>query len=406
MKTGLFYLYIERTEQINLRINQLNDEFSKHFDCAEITIDSLEDCSFILVCVMSGGTEHKFVELYDKIEQSDRPFVLIAQDTDNSLPAAIEILSWLREYRKSDKAAILTGTTEQIANEAYDRVRVAMSFKNLRKRHLGVIGEPSEWLIASRLDLSVMEKKLGFSYTRISMQDFIEKFKTANSDTDFIKRFSNTCKNDQISEEELEKTSKVYAALKSIVDEHNFDAITFPCFDLVDEHSTTACLALAYLNEKQIVATCEGDVATMVSMVIAKEVSKQPSFMANPSIIEGNEVVFAHCSAPSNLVNNIKLNTHYETNKGIAISGEMPHGKVTIFKAGSLFMGKYALFEGEVIPSKPLEGLCRTQVRVRCEKVGEYLLNYPLGNHHLLIEGSHTKTLEMFCKIAGMSSVL
>lgn len=54
--------------------------------------------------------------------------------------------------------------------------------------------------------------------------------------------------------------------LKEVICTNQLDAITLECFDMVNNHSVTACLALALLNSRGVVAGCEGDLVSLPGM--------------------------------------------------------------------------------------------------------------------------------------------
>lgn len=405
MKTGIYFLgnSLNDNNSLEKRKAEVFEGLNRYFTCEKVMGDEFESFDFLLLCVMTGGSESQFVEIYDKLVSSATPFALVAGETHNSLPAAIEILTWLRECQKSEKAVILTGTLEEIAAEASRRDNIATTFARLRNLKFGVIGEPSDWLIASRLDLSVIEKKLGLGYKRISMDEFNEFLSKATVHEKFIEHFSSVSAN--TTKEELEKSALIYSALLGIKKKYNLNALTLRCFELLGNLSTTGCLALAMLNDQGVPASCEGDVPALISMIIAHELTGSSSFMANPSIIKEDRIVFAHCTAPMAIMKKPSLVTHFESNKGLALRGSLDSNKVTIFKAGGGFMSKYAVAEGKILSHEHDPNLCRTQVSVRLKGAREYFLTHPLGNHHLVIPGWHANTIKLFCDTAGMTAV-
>ena len=80
-----------------------------------------------------------------------------------------------------------------------------------------------------------------------------------------------------------------------MIGSHKLDAITVECFSLVQENEVTACLGLSWLNDKTIPAGCEGDLCSILGMMLMKEMNGNMPWMANVASIKGNEVLFAHC---------------------------------------------------------------------------------------------------------------
>ena len=162
--------------------------------------------------------------------------------------------------------------------------------------------------------------------------------------------------------------------------------------------NTTGCLALSLLNNEGIPAGCEGDLQAIMTMLMAKAVTGQPSFMGNPSFIDvkRNELLLAHCSIATKTINEFIIRDHFETQSGIAIQGLMHEGDVTIFKCGSECLDEYYLAEGYMTENTNLSTSCRTQLKIKLNKPVSYFLTNPLGNHHILLQGSHADEIQEF----------
>ena len=131
-------------------------------------------------------------------------------------------------------------------------------------------------------------------------------------------------------------------------------------------------------------------------------------FQANPSRIdpESGEMLFAHCTIPLNMVKNYTFNTHFESGIGIAISGDMPEGDVTIFKMSG-DMNRSFCCEASLVKCQSEKDLCRTQAVLRIKGSSderkaickEYFLKRPIGNHHIIFPGSQKALFEEFCRL-------
>lgn len=104
------------------------------------------------------------------------------------------------------------------------------------------------------------------------------------------------------------------------------------------------------------------------------------------------------------MAGSFSLNTHFESGIGIAVHGELPAGESTIFKiSGDL---SRAFISRANLVSNQYEGdLCRTQIILRTEgseedrnRVCNYFLTDPIGNHHIVFTGDHKALFEAFIK--------
>lgn len=343
-----------------------------------------------LIFVRTGGTEGIFQQMMPiLVGKSDAPFYLLASDKSNSLAASLEILSYLRQQGKQGE--ILHGNPEYIASRIQLLCQVESAVKRLRQSRLGVIGKPSDWLIASQVDAECVRQKLGVELLDIPMVELLdtlaatpESAPTEHSDMPAVN-------------EALPDACRIYEALKNIVQEHGLQGFTIRCFDLLDAVHNTGCWALAKLNAEGYIAGCEGDVPTMLTMTLLRALSGTSSFQANPASIhpETGEILFAHCTIPFDMVQRYELDTHFESGIGVGIRGFVPEGPVTICKvAGDL--SRIFVAEGELVRCQTKPDLCRTQLMVRLSNPSdtEYFLTNPIGNHHVIIVGQHAEALK------------
>src|SRR5690606_10404825 len=137
----------------------------------------------------------------------------------------------------------------------------------------------------------------------------------------------------------------------------------------ITELRTSGCVALAELNDRGIVAGCEGDIAATVAMLLARELLGRPSWIAHPARIDpdSGHVLLAHCTVAPSMVDDIELHTHFESGLGIGIRGRFAPGPVTLLRLGGDRLERHWFAEGEVEEAGDAPDLCRTQVTVRVD---------------------------------------
>lgn len=345
-----------------------------------------------LIYVRTGGTEAVFRDALPALKQAThRPCYLLTSGQSNSLAAAMEILSYLRI--NGLRGEILHGQPDFVLRRINLLAQSGEARRKLDGCRLGVIGRPSDWLIASRANRVVIKDQLGIEFVDIEISELINEIGIVDdSETPSVINKKATVANVK---EWLNGAQRIYLALKNIVERYNLNGFTLRCFDLISTVHNTGCLALARLNSEGIVAGCEGDIPALLSMTIANALLGVPGFQANPSKLnpESGQMLFAHCTIPLNMVKRYELDTHFESGIGIGIRGYMQEGPVTIFKvAGDL--SRHFAQEGMVIRSQSRSGLCRTQqiIQLREREHIKYFLTDPIGNHHIILP-SHCKTV-------------
>ena len=374
MKVNIFPLVSSLHDQNKINentkniINDLMNISDIEFNITNI--DELYNSDLALILIQSGGSEGLFLE---NISTLKGPYYLLTYGNNNSLAASLEILSYLKDNNLEGE--VLHGSNEYIIKRIKELTKINVKYR------FGIIGKPSDWLIASNVNYENAKRLHNIELIDIPINKISDYyFKSIN---DYNLEFKYDSK-------EIDKALKLHKVLNKIKEEYNLNGLTIRCFDLLEKLKTTSCLSLALLNKEGIVATCEGDVPTMISMHILNRVTNQVGFQANLSRIdiENKKMILAHCTLPLNMVDRYNLDTHFESGIGVAIKGYLKEEKVTIFKL-SKNLKDYYVTTGTIIKNLEESNLCRTQIEVSIDDNIEYFLNRPYGNHHVVIYGDY-----------------
>ena len=359
------------------RVDDLKKEFlsTLHLDYelkeSDFTDYGTHALDVIYIC--TGGTEGMFKELLPQLRQrGTRPVYLLASSKSNSLAASMEILSYLRQ--QSINGEIIHGDEEYVNYRLKLLEQVGEAKQKLNGSRYGIVGKPSDWLIASHADRAVVKERLGIDLIDISIEELLNDLPTNKS---------------------------IYAGLEKIIETYQLQGFTLRCFDLIDRLHDTGCLPLARLNAAGYVAGCEGDIPAMLSMAIVRSLFGISGFLANPASInpETGELLFAHCTIPLDMVERYELDTHFESGLGTGVRGFMKEGPVTVFKVSGDLKRHY-IAEGRLVMSLALPNMCRTQqvIQLSDRLQTHYFLNDPIGNHHIILPGHHCDELEELLK--------
>ena len=343
-----------------------------------------------LIYVRTGGAEGIFKALLpEMLARGIERYYLLTSGKSNSLAASLEILSYLRQ--QGLKGEVLHGSDSYVAERIHLLEKVQEARARLREMRIGVIGQPSDWLIASQADPIALLDKLGVRMVEVPMEELlVEIGKATGEPAPAEQEMAPKVR------EAYPGAVKIYNALKVLVARHGLDAFTLRCFDLLSTVGNTGCLALACFNSEGVPASCEGDVPALLSMMIAHALTGVTGFQANPARIdtETGEMLFTHCTIPFNLVEDWQFDTHFESGIGVGIHGLFPEGPVTVFKVSG-DLKRHFVAEGELLGNQYEQNLCRTQVILRLSpEDARYFLTDPIGNHHIIIPGRCKALLE------------
>ena len=380
--------------------------------------------------ILTGGTESLFIKLFGENCSRLGNITIISDAYHNSLAASQEICTWLYnngvQHRhihiplhspdatlnrlptllcaespapqrcecNAGVAAIREGTEAATADALV---------KALGGCTIGLIGEASPWLIASGIDKEALSERCGVSFREISIGALADKYlgyrelwknhtlsAGARAELDEVLcRFSCSLEGDRTTED-LSDAAIMYLALASICKEEHLDAVTVKCFDLLSSCKTTACLALALLNDNGKIAGCEGDIPSICTMLAIYKALGRPSFMANPASIDSDNlsIDFAHCTIPTVMVESCTLPSHFESGIGIGINGEVPLGNYTLCKLSGKTLERSLICNGRLVKGEYLSNRCRTQVRFIFESKAEFdaFCKARVGNHIILFK--------------------
>ncbi|MFP4198646.1 MAG: fucose isomerase [Halanaerobium sp.] len=403
MKIALVSILSEIHDQdrINETLKEKYQILAENFELEEITADEIPYTDFsqydlTVNFIKSGGSESIFAE---NVEYLPQPAYLLATELHNSLPASLEILSFLNAEGLNGQ--ILHGEMEELVAEieelaAYKKVR-----DSIAEARLGIIGQPSDWLIGSQVDYEHAAHHWGTEFVELELEEIyqalegVDPAKAKRIAADFL---DNAAEIVESNEADLVEASKIYLALKEVISANDLDALTIRCFDIVMKLNTTGCLALSLLNNEGLVAGCEGDVPAAFTMFLTHQLTGEMPFMANPAAIDKNkdEILFAHCTVATNISRDYIIRSHFETGIGVGIQGILPEGPVTVFKIGGAGLEQYFVAEGEIIENMDSPNACRTQLKISLPQSSDYFLNDAIGNHHLIIPGYHADKINEF----------
>lgn len=369
--------------------------------CGELDSDNPDvscDDGIPVIYVRTGGTEELFIRNRQAVSGK---VWLLASGLSNSLAASMEILSYLRST--GGKGEILHGSAEAVSGKLCRIAAASEAAQSLRGMRAGVLGQPSDWLIASAADRNAVLHRLGVELVGIPMSEVIEEIgrqerrgNEAAMDPDSMGISG------EYDRDTLAGALAIYFALREIVSRYRLRALTIRCFDLLGTVRNTGCLALAMLNRDGIVSGCEGDIPAMLTMAIAHALTGSSGFQANPSRFDSitGSAVFAHCTVPLDMVRVYRYDSHFESGIGVAIKGLLPEGDITIFKVSG-DLKRYVAEEGTLSCNIDSPQLCRTQVEIHpdSKEVFTYFLSNPIGNHHIILNGRHRDLIETFFSI-------
>ena len=341
------------------------------------------------VCfIATGGTEELFRE---RLGELHGDIVLLSDGYHNSLAASFEIASYLDRrgtgarlvnipLESGDSADTGTESAGGTDKGGFGEIYSPEVLEYLRGSTVGLIGGASPWLISSDVDLAYVSSEFGTRFVDIGIEELADAYRREGG---------NLSGEAAVGEERLRAAEDMEKALRSIVEKYRLTALTVKCFDLLGSCRTTACLALARLNDDGIVSGCEGDIPALWTMMAVYARRGKVPFMANPSSSDRERlrVDFAHCTVPTSMTESFTLPTHFESGIGVGIAGILPAGRYSAVKIGGRRLDRFYGAEGTVTANTKIVQRCRTQVSFRFDSPEDFdrFFANRLGNHIVLV---------------------
>ena len=184
-------------------------------------------------------------------------------------------------------------------------VRALAALKDLRDAKVAQIGRIAEGFRGMYYDAREIYKTLGVDVVQgIEIEDILAAADALDKglvEAEAAKVCAR-CSKRGVSDARIIESVKVFLATRNLCREHGFKAVAFSCWPKLGAlRNMTSCLAQSLLDSTGIPSACEGDLLSAVSMLILKDLSRQPvAVMDLPAFDDADQsVLLWHCgSAP------------------------------------------------------------------------------------------------------------
>ena len=253
-------------------------------------------------------------------------------------------------------------------------------------------------------DLEAIKSKLGVEIEEVSYEEFLEKWNSISQRKAKALAKEWISKAEKIvepTENDVSLVARLYLAMKAMLKERKANALT-----LIYGESPfpVPCLAYTYLRDEGIPAACEGDINSLLMMILLHYLAEKPAFMGNTVLadVKNNVVAISHCIVPTKMKGYASEPLPYTLRSyhGLKFRGsvtaycQLEKGrKVTITRFNN-DLTKIFVCTGKILSCKDYEDpqLCRAVVKIKVRNVKDFL-NKTFGNHHVVIYGDYMREL-------------
>lgn len=309
--------------------------------------------------------------------------------------------------------------SDDAAAQLLQAIRVTKAMKELSRMRIGLVGGRVPGFYTSCCSEMLLRRKLGPEVKIITQH---ELFTTAERLTDAeVKDATDTLLSDAPChptdgprEGQLEKSARLFGAVKKLKDKFMVDTFAMRCWPEVilnDLYGIAVCSTLGHLTNHGFVTACEGDVYGAVMMRIAKTVSNDMPFFCDLIIAEGEYGVAWHCgAAPCKLCKEgfqptLRCSATVEGGGVKGITNEFPlkPGRVTLARLGETRDGdgyRMLIATGDgldtdlFVRGNPL----KIKFDAGCDAVRKEVINNGWEHHYALMYGDQSEALLALCR--------
>ncbi|MFD3157859.1 L-fucose/L-arabinose isomerase family protein [Haloimpatiens sp. FM7330] len=336
----------------------------------------------------------------------------------NSMTAFNMFTSFLYKYKVSFNYVFGNVEDAKVQKGIKDNIEALKVNKKLRNSKFCIIGGRAPGFYLSNVDELRFRKEIGPEIVYYSLAQLLNDVKELDEAIikEVVEEINKTGRVTS-SSEALEKTARVYLAIKKFIKSNNVQAFTIKCWpEMQSLYNFAPCTVLSKFNSEGIMASCEGDIPGLVTMYIQNILTDKSVFFADLVNVNDNGTVkLWHCGcAPYKLAcdeKKIEFTQHPTIKNGIGMSVEfeMNKGRLVMckFKEDD---EKYKLLIAPGTGVKEDRVLTGNQADIKFDADNEKLLRCIVENgiehHYSIVYEDIVDKLEVLCKWMNIEAIL
>jgi hypothetical protein len=232
----------------------------------------------------------------------------------------------------------------------------------------------SRILVARDQNSGPAEAILGIPIEYVTFAEVNKAWETANKDEagSIVKKWKNSATEILgVPDETLLTSAAMYLGMKSVLKNHNANAITVNCLGgFYGGHiHAYPCLGFHELLNDGLVGACEADVRSTATMVTFTNMTGRPGYISDPVIdTSKRQIIYAHCVAsnkafgPEGPVNPFTIMTHSEDRQGASVRSILPVDFMTTSLEVDASKKEILFHQAKAVGNDPDDRACRTKI--------------------------------------------
>lgn len=209
--------------------------------------------------------------------------------------------------------------------------------------------------------------------------------------------------------EMVEKSARIYLAIKAFKEANNIDAFAIKCWPEFQALSNcSVCGVISRLNNENIMTSCEGDISGLATMYMQSLITERPCFFADLVNVNKEGIVKAwHCGpAPICLTRDASSTKYIEhptikQGMGFAVEFKMKLGRLVMLKIKEAKDG-YKLFMASGEGVEEDRDMIANQADIRFDQEAKVILDtimkHGIEHHYVIVYEEIEEILVEICK--------
>jgi len=308
------------------------------------------------------------------------------------------------DLRRSGKKVDVLATSD--LSEVAEKVKLFDAIRRLKETKILYVknGGVSEDYATS------VKEKFGVEIKSINHQRLVETYmevdeKEAEAGAD---EWIDNAERVEPERKDITDASRMYIAIKKIMEEENANTITINCLGLA--LPAYPCLAFAKLNNEGLTAVCEADLPSTLTQLIIAYLANKPGYISDPVIDTAtNTIIHSHCIAPTKMdgpagkAAPYVIQSHH-SGKSASLRVRMRVGQV-VTVAKLVDLDKMLISTGEITGNPETVRGCRTKVATKVSDAKKILYSYSGGLHRVVFYGDYVEQVRALGQFLGYEVV-
>lgn len=347
--------------------------------------------------------------------------------------------AWSRDrvsFLRSKGATVYDFVEPDEAREIVRALRTVARLRHSKIIYFGAIpGSTGRFetvgVVGSSWNFDEIKKKFGITVKQIPINHLLKRMDAVSDEeaAEILEEWKEDF--DDLKEGDIERlleVAKMYKAMEIIMSEQGANAMTINCLaDLFRTRFITPCIALSKFSDAMVPAGCEGDLNTLLTMMLFSFTSDEPSVMGNiylfrpkrgpgfppeDVILEDTEVSlrenrarFTHDVIPLKLATSkYRLADYHGTGRGLTAYADLRSGEKVTFGRIDPRLDRMVFTVADI--EKVEDSVhCRFSAWVKMPDIKAYLQN--ISSHHsAMVYGDWTSTLIRVSEMLGLRPIV